>query len=348
MNNQNINKKEKSKIGLLNLKSSFKDISFSKSFKKFNKKHKETILLILIIGIFFSNEYIKKKSIKICLCCIGKNENLYAREFVEHYKRIGYDNIFIYDNNEKKGERFEEVINDYIKSGFVKIIDYRERNVNSRPQFDAYKDCYERNNKLYNWLSFFDMDEFLEINPKYKSIHDFLKDKIFGKCQNIKINWVMYLNYNNLYYENKSISERMKNCGCNISENVHIKSTVKGNLFQNYWANIPNPHSSTLKVTSCSSSGKIISHNSPFNNPPDLTNARLNHYHYKSFEEYCLKLQRGNADLHKNTNIELVNRRYELLYSKNKNSKEKLEIINKIFNNSNNYSKYLFNSYNKK
>lgn len=179
------------------------------------------------------------------------------------------------------------------------------------------------------------MDEFLEINKKYKTIHEFLKDKIFRKCQNIKINWVMYTNENNLYYENKSIAERIKNSGCKGEKNFHIKSTVKGNLFVNYWINIPNPHSSFLNVTSCSSSGKIIKYDSPFFNPPDLINAKLNHYHYKSFEEFCLKLKRGNADLQKNLNVKLVNNRYKSLYSKYKNDKKKLEIINKIFNNSN-------------
>ena len=298
------------------------------------KNYKNIILLVLIITIFLRLEFITKNKVKICLCCIGKNENLYAKEFVEHYKKIGYDKIFIYDNNEKNGEHFEEVINEYIKDKFVEIIDYRERNINSRPQFDAYKDCYQRNYKLYDWLSFFDMDEFLELNKKFKSIHDFLNDKIFIKCQNIKINWVLYVNNNSLYYENKSIEKRIRNSRYNGSEDFHIKSTVRGKLKVNYWVNIQNPHSSHLNVTSCSSSGKLISFYSPFNNPPDLTNAKLSHYQFKSFEEYILKLKRGNADLPKNLNDELINKRYKFLKTQYKDNKEKMEIIKKIFNSS--------------
>ena len=79
---------------------------------------------------------------KICLCVIAKNENLYVREFVEHYKSIGYNNIFIYDNNDINGENFSDVINDYILDGFVKIIDYRDRNLDSGPQIYSYRDCY--------------------------------------------------------------------------------------------------------------------------------------------------------------------------------------------------------------
>ena len=32
---------------------------------------------------------------KVALCAIGRLENLYAREFVEHYKNLGIDHIFI-------------------------------------------------------------------------------------------------------------------------------------------------------------------------------------------------------------------------------------------------------------
>ncbi|MBO6272264.1 glycosyltransferase family 92 protein [bacterium] len=46
-------------------------------------------------------------------------ENNYIKEFVEHYKKLGFDNICLYDNNDVNGEKFTSVINKYIKSGFV-------------------------------------------------------------------------------------------------------------------------------------------------------------------------------------------------------------------------------------
>ena len=67
------------------------------------------------------------EKIKVCVCTLGKQENKYAREFVEHYKKYGVDKIFIYDNNDENDERFETVLSDYIKSGFVKIINYRNK-----------------------------------------------------------------------------------------------------------------------------------------------------------------------------------------------------------------------------
>ena len=273
------------------------------------------------------------KDIKICLCVIAKNENLYAREFVEHYKKIGYNNIFIYDNNEKNGEHFEEVINDYIQNGFVKIINYRKINWAS-PQHFAYQDCYMKNNKLYNWLSFYDMDEFLELNKKYKTIQDFLQDKIFDNCQNIKINRIEIINRNILYYENKSLAERIKPFKDNYSPDIRIKSTYRGNITVNYWKKSCNPHTSSLNITSCSSSGKITKFNSPYVIPPVLENAKLNHYYYKSFEEYCLKNKRGQADRPKDLNKKIVNENFKNLYLESKNDSKKLKILYKIFNDS--------------
>ena len=61
----------------------------------------------------------------VCVCTMGKNENKYALEFVEYYKKIGVDKIIIYDNNDINGEKFESVLFKYIESKYVEIIDYR-------------------------------------------------------------------------------------------------------------------------------------------------------------------------------------------------------------------------------
>ena len=286
------------------------------------------IKIIIIICILF------KRKITICLCVIAKNENLYVREFVEYYYKIGYNKIFIYDNNDKEGETFNSIINDYIKKDFVELIDFRGRNSLSRPQLDAYKDCYFKNNKKYDWLSFFDMDEFLELNKKYKNIQDFLNDKIFEQCQNIKINWIIYYNKNNLYYKNIPLQQRITQFTYADLSNKHIKSTVRGNLSENYWNKMGNPHTSLLNFTSCSSSGEIVKFDSPYIFPPDYTNAKLKHYYYKSFEEFCIKIKRGKGDRPLTEKNKIIYQDFIELYKKSKNNVEKTKIIKKIFNES--------------
>ena len=112
-----------------------------KGSKKNNKIIYITILLLIILyyfiyyRIFFfhpnevqinEDKYTNNiYSTKVCLCMICKLENLYIKEFIEHYRKLGYNHIFIYDNNDIDGERFEDVIQKEIDEGFITIINYR-------------------------------------------------------------------------------------------------------------------------------------------------------------------------------------------------------------------------------
>ena len=111
---------------------------------------------------------IKRKG--ICLCTIGKKENLYARDFVEYYKLLGFDKIIIFDNNNIEDEKFEDVLEDYIKVNFVKIIDIRGIEA-AQLATDNY--CYQNYNKLFDWIAFFDFDEYLFIKDS-KSINNYI------------------------------------------------------------------------------------------------------------------------------------------------------------------------------
>ena len=272
----------------------------------------------------------KNKKQFICLCVIGKRENLYAKEFINHYKNLGYNHIFIYDNNDVIGERFSDILQSEIKNGFVSIIDFigYKRNSDST-QVEAYYDCYKKNHKNYNWLSFYDFDEFLELKPKNITIQEFLNSKRYKNCQNIKINWLVY-NSNNetLYYEDKPLQIRFDKAFYNLTSNMHIKSTVRGGNNKNYWSKWTNPHSSLIKFRSCSSSGEFVNSQTPFIDPPDYKYAFIKHYYKKSFEEFCIKIKRGWPDL---TDKDYIK---NILIKENSNNTVKIEIIKRVFNSS--------------
>ena len=119
---------------------------------------------------------------RVCLCAVAKEENKYIREFIEHYKKYDIDKIYLFDNNDKNGEQFEDVIMDFIKNGFVELIDYKGI---PQPQLLAYNDCYRRYNKFYDWLIFFDIDEFIYLKD-FKSFKLFLNDKRFKSCNRVQ------------------------------------------------------------------------------------------------------------------------------------------------------------------
>ena len=286
------------------------------------------IFYIFILGILLLFSFIRKeKKTKICLCVIGKNENVYAKEYINHYKQLGYNHIFIYDNNDINGERFEDILTEDIKKGFVSIIDYTGyRGKYNNSQREAYYDCYKKNKRFYDWLSFFDFDEFLELNNN-KTIQEFLNNKLYKNCQNIKINWLVYTsNKELLYYEQKPLQIRFNISLYNNIANKHIKSTIRGKTKGNFWKKWNTPHSSFNNFNSCSSSGRKVDSSSPFIEPPDYKHASLKHFGIKSFEEFCYKLKRGWPDPTDSLIwIKSIIKGYQ-------NNIEKLNIIKKVFN----------------
>ena len=48
------------------------------------------------------------------------------------------------------------------------------------------EDCRKNNFKKFDWLIFFDMDEFIFLK-NYSNVKEFLNQKIFEKCQIIQL-----------------------------------------------------------------------------------------------------------------------------------------------------------------
>ena len=133
----------------------------------------------LFIKLFLSTHKIIESKAKICICTLGKEENKYIKEFANHYRALGVDKVFLYDNNDINGENFEEILSEYIKDGFIEIFNWRGK---IHPQLKIYEECYYKNKKKYDWFIFFDTDEFIHLN-NYSSINDFLTEKKFEKCK---------------------------------------------------------------------------------------------------------------------------------------------------------------------
>ena len=297
---------------------------------KFNKKINAQLEENFLTNL---KRYVKKDALKepkVGLCIIGKKENKYAKEYVEHYKSIGFNHMFIYDNNDKDDERFEEVLSEDISKNFVSIINFRNIK-DKRPQFEAYRDCYEKNSKEYDWLAFYDFDEFLYLK-KHKTIQEFVKEDKFNNCSNIKINWITYSDNDLIYYENKPVQERFTTPLYENGENIHIKSLVKGHLSKNYWIDTRNPHSGINDYPCCIPTGEKIDSSTPFNIPPNYDFAYINHHSTKSLEEFIEKTKRGYPDHTVVISPKYWKNRFEYFFSKNKKTKEKIDYIKKVLN----------------
>lgn len=237
---------------------------------------------------------------KIALCCIAKMENEYIRFFVDYYKNLHFDKIFLYDNNDLDGELFNGVIGDYISNRFVELIDFRGRKV---AQLAAYQDCYDKYNKDYDWIAFFDCDEFLTFADDTEDIHKFLGQKVFMPYQVMHVNWKVYGDNEMLDNDGRNVTERFsvpipfdtKGAYGSHLENEHVKSFIRGGLSDVKWKTDPHTPKSTY-YSCCNAEGHIVDCNSPFQSIHYET-LFLRHYSTKTIGEWVRnKMQRGIPD----------------------------------------------------
>ena len=146
-----------------------------------------------------------KNKLKFAMCSIGKLENLNVRDFIIYYLELGIDKIYIYDNNEIDGEKFEDVVQDFIDQNYVEIINIRGNQTDS-PQKYAYETCYHDHINDYDWFLFFDFDEYLYIENY--TLNDFVQLSLFSNCSSIIYFWRHATDNNQLYYNSESPMKR--------------------------------------------------------------------------------------------------------------------------------------------
>jgi hypothetical protein len=264
--------------------------------------------LFLIFLILKSYSLKRNKIIKIALCTTAKKENLYVKEFINYYLKLGIDHIYIYDDNDPNTEKISDVI-DYSYKTNVTI--YLNKNEKIEYQSQAYNHCYKNNNNKFDWILFIDMDEFLFIK-NYK-LKNFLNKSIFNKCSFINFHWVLPSDNNLLYYDNRTLFERFKKP---YIKSIYIKSIIRGNIpLLKYM--VHSPYESPIKNITCNSRGKIIKYKSmniEYYNNICLKQGYIIHFKYKSTEEYINKLKRGYTFFSKDKlNIVLKNKIEEYL-----------------------------------
>ena len=269
-------------------------------------------------------------NVKIAMCSIGRMENKYAVEFVEFYHNLGVDKFFIYDNNYDDEEHFEEVLQKYIDDGIVEIIDYRNK---SYCQVQSYQDCYDKHGKEYDWICFFDFDEFLWLENDI-SLKELLSSDIYKGFDMLHVNELIYGDSGNIRYEDKPVIERFKTPVLpidyrktyNFPENCHVKTIVRGGIDGLKWNGTPHtPTNNDLKC--CGSIGQPCQPNSPFVIPYTHRNIILRHYKTKSLEEfYNTKVKRGYPD--GNKDFFKKNSWVKDYFSENQVTQEKVDFIN--------------------
>lgn len=231
---------------------------------------------------------------KTAICAIAKNENDYINDWCEWHINLGFDKIFIFDNNEPETPFVGNFLKNKTKEHVIIIP------VNHFKQFQkqAYNDFYKNFGVNYDWSAFIDIDEFIVLN-KNKNIKDFLSN-IKDEFNSVRLNWQIYGDDHGKASDDvsipifKRITEKL-----NHIYNNHGKCIIRGNLKNIDFKSVHYPLSNNKMLSQCLPSGKKLDDHSKIDlKEQEFEIAYLAHYMTKTYNEFKKqKLNRTDAAL---------------------------------------------------
>lgn len=249
---------------------------------------------------------------KIALVCIAKNEENYIKEWIEYNKNLGFDKIFIYQNN-WRCDLNDKIIRKIEFDGEIK-------------QVPAYNHFIKKNKENFDWAAFFDVDEFLVLK-KHNNVKNFIKE--YKEFNGVSINWAIFGDNNLKKVENNNYSVLKRFTKRKKEVDSHVKSIVNLKKINKMKIHVPDP-TIEKKYYCVDTNYKTVA--GPHNLDGDDKIAQINHYFCKTIEEYKLKCDRGRADAKNIKRNEIEFKMY------NKNEIEDLYALN--FYNKNNLNHY--------
>ena len=255
------------------------------------------------------------------ICLLAKDENDYINEWLEWHLNLGFERVFIYDN-ESTIPIIESISKDYIN--YCDIINWTTNDYKKHMQVEAYADCLKKHKHDTKWLAFIDADEFIRLITA-TNINDFLKD--YENYMGIYIEWLTY-NANGLIKKDVSIPVRERFTQLTdytLIHNTRGKSIVQPSKVNGMTAHFP--ITSYNKSTMVDSDFNKVDLRQRYDCP--LDKIVIDHYYTKSYEEWCEKLSKGSC-------CPLTTREMEEFYILNPDlEKNKINIIER----NNNYLK---------
>lgn len=122
----------------------------------------------------------------LSIVAIFHNESHYLKEWIDFHLHLGVDHIFLYDNNSKDNPN--RVLDEYISRGQVTCIPWPTFN-SVDTQNSAYAHAIHWNREECRWMMFIDVDEFV-FPDNDQSIPD--KLKLLEEFSIIKLPWRVF------------------------------------------------------------------------------------------------------------------------------------------------------------
>lgn len=229
----------------------------------------------------------------LAICAVVKDQPKDVMEWALYHMMLGVDTIYIFDHNSTMP--MVNTLLPLVKSGHVVYNYFNDPPETSElnPQLWTYQQCIDSFWDLHQFMAFIDVDEFFVLHRGQgeQNLPNFLKQyEQFGA---LGVNWRIMGSDNRTTRPPGGALENYLSCfpETEVLTQRHIKSILN----TNFNATVTDPHhfdiadGSTVDVF-----GNVIE--GPINDALSLEALALQHYIFKSVEEFTQKNERGSGD----------------------------------------------------
>lgn len=235
----------------------------------------------------------------IAVCAIAKDEELYIDEWIAHNLAVGFDKVFIFDNSPGCDLRHKQSARVHVQHfpGPTK-------------QLPAYQFFLQAYGKMYDWVAFLDVDEFIVLRPPLRTVKA-LVDSYATGASALALNWYMFGSNGHKEYAPLPVVKRFTRRAGPPDAHVKILARPREVLA------IEGPHHARTTRGTKDTNGRLV--HGPHNIDGPTNVACIHHYFTKSEAEFRKKIERGRAD-------QTVKRTFDEFFAADRNDVEDLSL----------------------
>jgi len=227
-----------------------------------------------------------KNKKKITLVCFAKNEDLYLQEWIDYHLKLKFDTIHIFQNDwrfKNPTPNKKVFFHEYDGKSEDKYVSNNSPVWVKNIQAKCYTEFIDKYHEEYEWAAFFDVDEFLVLK-KTNDVKEFIEGYKNEEC--LIINWAMFGDSGIQTFDEsyptvlQRFTKRQEKVHGQFKSICRLKPNSKHNIhwIEGSWVD-PN----------------FYRGDSTSNDIGNYDVAQLNHYFTKTYDEFMLKIERGNA-----------------------------------------------------
>ncbi|SHN66955.1 glycosyltransferase family 2 protein [Desulfovibrio litoralis] len=216
------------------------------------------------------------------LCCIVKNEDKFLKEWLAYHSSIGVEHFYLYDN--ESTIPVDTWLPKFADTSKVTIL----RASGAVMQLPAYNHCLTNFGSKFQWLGFIDADEYL-LPHETDDLRTFLAE--FEPHGGLGIHWRMFGSSGHEKRPEQPIIKAYTKAF--INPDSHIKSIVQPHKT----TGCRNPHAfGYICESGCVNEQHLPIADGSAWSVPSIQRIQINHYYFKSREDFMSKLKRGRVE----------------------------------------------------